>query len=265
MERFYQKYPKLRCQANHKAFLDAAEQDGGTVVVTMEWMELVKDSLQLATLSGTPEEALDKFIEANPAYAFQANRRLILERIRETRETVQQAVSALHNQLAFNQEIANEQITKNEATERAVLIAEIALDYSPVEHAQSLQRQKLQHLSIEQLRTDAQLIRDRKRFQKMSKEELKQHIRQQREQQPSLALPELPPYIRRADLLALLNSADGSNLPVELLDGRNFKNGKEAFRFICEKFGYDAVNKCLGTYTAPPQIAGNVRQVRLEI
>ena len=54
MERFYQKYPKLRCQANHKAFLDAAQQDGGTEIVTAEWLELQLD------LSRALTEAIEK-------------------------------------------------------------------------------------------------------------------------------------------------------------------------------------------------------------
>jgi hypothetical protein len=264
MECFYQKYPKLRCQANHKAFLDAAEQDGGSEVLTAEWMELQMDSLKLAVLSETPEEALDKFLAENPAYNFESNRQFILQRIRDTRETVQQAVSALHSQLAFNEEIANEQIAQNEAKERAALIEEIALDYSPFEHAKNLQREKLQHLPIATLRADVQVIRDRKRFRQMSKEELKAHIRQQRGEQPSPAVPELPKYIQRDELLALLNSADGSGFP-ELVGRKTFKNGKEAFQFVCEKYGFDNVNRRLGTYTAPPEIAGRVRNIRMEI
>jgi type IV secretory pathway VirJ component len=266
-EEFYDKHPRLRLQANHQIFLDAAEQDGGSEVLTAEWMELQMDSLKLAMLSETPEEALNKFIRENPAYDCEANRQIILQRIRETRETIPQAVAALRNQLAFDEDIANEQIAENEKKERTALIDEIALDYSPFQHAQDIQRQKLQHLPIEQLRADVQVIRDRKRFRQMTKEQLKEHIRQQRGEQPTPALPELPKYIQRADLVALLLSADGSgsNLPVELVDGKTFKSGKEAFKYLCEKYSYDEVNKRLGTFTAPRQIAGHVRQVRLEI
>lgn len=85
------------------------------------------DSLKLAMLSETPEEALNKFIRENPAYDFQANREIILERVHQTHETVQQAVTALHNQLAFNQEVYDADSAKKEAEERVALTEEIVL------------------------------------------------------------------------------------------------------------------------------------------
>ncbi len=122
-------------------------------------------------------------------------------------------------------------------------------------------RLKFESMPLQQLRSEVARIREERRLHGLTGQELRAHIRSQ-QQQPSLTVPELPNYIARADLLELLNSLgspDGSRA-IELLDGKSFANGKEAFHYVCDKYGFDAVNKRLGTY-AKRQIAGIVREI----
>lgn len=121
---------------------------------------------------------------------------------------------------------------------------------------------KFESMPLEQLRAEIAQIREERRMRNMTGQELRAYLRQR--QQPSPAVPELPNHIKRADLIELLNSVDSpdANRAIELLDGKSFANGKEAFRYVCDKFGFDAVNQRLGTYVKP-QIAGIVREVIL--
>jgi hypothetical protein len=242
-EKFYAKYPQLRVQANHQIFLNAAEEDGGSEVLTAEWMELQLDSLrgQLAVLQETPDEALNRFIRENPAYDSEANRQIIAQRIRQTNETVQQAVFALETQLAFNQEVASEHTAQLEQQERAALVEEIALDYSPVEFAQNLQRRKLRHLDIEWLRAKAQEIKARRHFRSMTKEELKMHLRHQRDQ----------------------NTPAPLELPAEFTPEKIRSLSVEEIKKLNRIYGHDVVNARLGY--VKPEIGGMVRIVNMEI
>jgi len=122
-------------------------------------------------------------------------------------------------------------------------------------------RLKFESMPLQQLRSEASRIREERRLRSMTGTELRAHIRSQ-QQQSSPPAEELPNYIQRDELLALLNSPDGSGFP-ELTGRRTFKTGQEAFRFVCERFGFDIVNRRLGTYTEPPQIAGIVREIIL--
>jgi hypothetical protein len=119
---------------------------------------------------------------------------------------------------------------------------------------------KFGSMPLQQLRAEIAQIREERRMRNMTGHELRAYLRQR--QQPPASVPELPNYIERADLLELLNSVDSSdaNRAIELLDGKSFANGKEAFRYVCDKYGFDAVNQRLGTYVKP-QIAGIVREI----
>jgi hypothetical protein len=195
MERFYQKFPKYRIQANHQMFLSAAEQDGGSEVLTAEWMELQLDSLrgQLAVLQETPDEALNKFIAENPAYDCEANRQLIAQRVRETHETVQQAVSAL--QLAFNQEVADEHTAQKEAVEREELARYISKVYSLAPYGQEMEYKKIVGASMEYLRSRATQIRLNSEMRLKSKQELKGVIHHEADRRRAALNPVLPEEI----------------------------------------------------------------------
>jgi len=223
-EKFYQKYPHLKMQANHQIFLQAAEQDGGSEVLTAEWLELQLDSLgaQLGVMRETPQEALDKFMQANPALECGANRALILRRVQQTNQSVQQAVYALSNQLAVNQDVADEIKAQSEAQERPKLIEEIVQDYSLDQATQDNHRSRLQaaNPSIEALRKTAQEIRDRQSFRKMSKAELRGIIRGANQPQAQ----ELPARYTREHLLLLANT------------------DLDAFKNIVKRFGQTLVN-----------------------
>jgi hypothetical protein len=119
-EKFYSKFPQYRIQANHEIFLVAASADGGSEVLTAEWMELQLDSLrgQLAVLQETPAQQLDAFMKQHPALDCTANRRFIADHIHQNYGTVEQAVSALGNQLAFNQDVADEHAAQKQTQER---------------------------------------------------------------------------------------------------------------------------------------------------
>lgn len=243
MERFYQKHPEYKIQANHIIFLDAAEEDGGSELLTAEWMELQLDSLrgQLALLKETPAQALDKFMRAHPELNCIANRNLIAEYIQKNYGTVEQAVTALADRLAVYQDIADEQLAQQQAQERASLIEEIVADYSPSQFAQDVQRKKLQGFSIERLQAKAQEIRDRRFFRSMSKEELKAYLRQQRD----------------------LNTPAPLELPAEITADAIKRMDPNEIRRLNRIYGRDVVNARLGY--VKPEIGGDVRQVNLVI
>ena len=223
-EKFYWKYPKLKMQANHQIFLQAAEAAGGSEVLTAEWLELQLDSLrgQLGVMRETPQEALDNFMQANPGFECGANRALILQRVQRTNESVHQAAVALGNQLAFNQEVADEIKAQSEAQERPGLIEEIVLDHSLVRATQDNYRRRLQaaNLSIESLRQTAQEIRDRQAFRKMSKEDLRKILRDANPPQADT----LPEKYSREHLIFLANT------------------DLEAFKNVCKRWGQTLVN-----------------------
>lgn len=212
----------------------------------MSWTEplhlpIADSNRVLAVLEQTPNEALQSFMEKNPWYDCAANREIISKRIIRTHESVGQAVAALANQLAFNREIADANRVRKEADERAALIEEIVLDYSPVPHAQQLHRHKLRGVPTSNLQTMAEEIRDRKRFRQMSKDELKKYLRQQREQNTPAAL-ELPAEFTPEKI---------RNLSVEDIKNLN------------RVYGRDVVNQRLGYIK--PEIGGLVRTVSVEI
>jgi len=218
---------------------------GGTEMFTVEnsilWLDDPALRSRLAVLSETPDQALDKFMEQNPAYDCEGNRQAIAQRVRQTNETVKQAVLGLGTQLAFNQEVASEHTAQLEQQERAALIEEIALDYSPVEFAQNLQRRKLQHVDIEYLRAKTQEIKDRRHFRSMSKEDLRKHLRHQRDQNTPATL----------------------ELPAEYTPEKIRSLSVEEIKRLNRIYGHDVVNARLGYIK--PEIGGMVRHVNMEI
>jgi len=243
MERFYAKYPQYRIQANHRIFLNAAEQDGGSEVLTAEWMELQLDSLggQLAVLLETPAEGLDRFMSENPWYACEANRQIIAQRVHDTYETVQQAASVLQNQLALDQAVFDEVSALREAEERTALIEEIVVDYSPGRITQDIQRNNLQYQTIEALRSKAEEIRERKRYRQMSTLELRSYLRERREQ-AAPAPVELPAEITRQQI---------TQMPPEQI------------RALIQRYGKDQVDQRLGY--VKPEFGGTTRNVNIQI
>lgn len=242
-EKFYAAHPEYRIQANHQIFLDAAEQDGGSEVLTAEWMELQLDSLrgELAVLPETPAEGLNKFMTENPWYDCAANRQMIAQRVHETYETVQQAVSVLQNQLAFDRAIFDEVSAQAEVEERAALIEEIALDFSADKSTQEIQRTKLQHVPIEALRSKVREIQERRRYRSMSPSALRSYLRERREQ-AAPAPAELPAEITRQQIT---------------------KMSPEQIRSLIQRYGKPQVDERLGY--VKPEIVGNVRNVNFQI
>jgi hypothetical protein len=235
METFYQKFPQYKIQANHRIFLDAAEQDGGSEVLTAEWMELQLDSLhgQLAVRQN-PVDALNHLMQENPGFDCLANRQIILQRVRDTNEAVNEAVTALKGHLAFNQDAHSEHATQ--------------LEQQAIERRAQLEQQervalidKLRHVPIESLRTAAQEVRERKAFRDMSVEQLREYTRKQREQTSPAAAPQLPAEVTAQKIKAM---------------------SPDEIRRLNRVYGQDAVNTRLGY--VKPVIGGLVRDIRLE-
>jgi hypothetical protein len=223
-QRLYQLRPELNIRANDKMFLKYEGPELFTAENAILWLDNPEFRNSLAVMRETPSEALDNFMQANPGFACESNRRLILARVGQTNESVQQAAIALNNQkqLAFNQDVVDELRAKAEAEERPLLIEEIVLDFSLDKPTQDDHRKKLQaaSLPIETLRQRAQEIRDRHAFRKMSKEDLRKIVRGSNK----LQVQELPAQYTREHLLMLANT------------------DINAFKEVCNRWGHETVN-----------------------
>jgi hypothetical protein len=181
MEKFYAKYPQYRVQANHQYFLDAAEQDGGSEVLTAEWMELQLDGLrdQLAVLRELPSQAIDQFMHQNPALDTMANRQLIQQQMKNY-GTVEQAVEALAANLSFDQQVADQHQQQQEVEERARLVDILAKSHSIFPQAQDRYRYTtLRRASLDELRLMHHNLELRRKYEAMSPEELKRTAKQE--------------------------------------------------------------------------------------
>src|ERR1700722_5021523 len=148
-QRLYKLKPEFNVRANDKFFLDYAKQSGGTEAFDAEaailWLDDPALRQQLVTLAETPDQAFDRFFSTFPAFAFDANRK-VLEAYISTHRWVMTfdnlKEAARHVELAVDQQIVNDQMAQQEQEERAALIEEIALDHSRDQYGQSIQRKK---------------------------------------------------------------------------------------------------------------------------
>jgi hypothetical protein len=243
-QRLYALKPELDVRANDRLFLDWEGEDAFTAENAILWLDNPQFRSQLAVLREpreTLEQAISGYMKQNPALSSDANRQMILERINWSHETVQEAVSALGNQLSFNQEVADEHQQQQAMQARESLIEELVQDHSSLSWNQNIYRQKLQRYSTESLQAKAQEVRDRKFFRSMSKDELKAHLRNLREQQAPTA-PQLP--------------AEYTVERIKSLSVQEIKN-------LNNRYGRDVVNARLGY--VKPQIQGDVRIVNMEM
>jgi hypothetical protein len=204
---FYQKFPLYDVRANDSIFLDAAEQDGGSEVLTAEWLELVLDSLRgrlvvlSQTAAQTANDAIENWAKQNPGYDCIANRQAIAERLSQQQEhmntdSVAQAFNELHQSLAFNSEIYEEHVQQQLAAEREQLIDLLARNHSLSPLAQDQYRNTtLKRASIEDLRQMGRNYELRKRFNSMSDKDLKQEARQDADRRRAALQPSLPSEI----------------------------------------------------------------------
>lgn len=141
------------------------------------------------------EMAIYQFLESHPSLNFEANRGLIREYLGQhpaTMENLTRAVESLGLSLAAKPsgqiaaEAADEIDRQQQAAaeERESLIEIIVQDYSRDSRSQEHERSRLvsRGTSLEVLRDKVRTIHDRKRFRAMAPDELKQWLRQQREQ-----------------------------------------------------------------------------------
>jgi hypothetical protein len=210
------------------------------------WLDVLKG--QLAVLRETPDEALNNFMQDNPAYECSANRALIAERVHQTNSSVSQAVQSLGNRLAFNQNahaVHNAQLEQQAAVrsaemeqyERNVCIEEIALDWSRDAFSQNVKRAKLNYLPTEMLRSQAQEVRDRRALRGLNAFELREHLSKARQTTPAPAV-ELPVEYTRETIKAM---------------------SPDEIRKLVRVYGNDQVNRRLGYIK--PEIGGFVREI----
>jgi hypothetical protein len=225
---FYQKYPLYDVRANDSVILDWADQCGGRELISDRQLELWLDDPQLrnrlAVLRETPAQALDQFMEQNPGYDCLANRQMLVQQMEQNYQSVEQAVSVLRNQLAFNAGIAAEHSAHLEQQERSQMVEIIVRDYSHNSGVQDQQRNKLERASIDELRQQAEQIRLRKHFASMSKEDLKRVLREEADRRRQSLNPVLPSEITASVIRAAS--------PAQINDWR-------------KRYGYDLLNQRL--------------------
>jgi hypothetical protein len=265
LDGFFLKHPEVADNvATRQALVRRASTLPDNGIITLEHLE---EALQLLVVEGTvkakkiPTAAERKAQQAQDRQTFQiaarkygfadneANFKFIVATLGPGFSENQ--IPQIQSQLA---PVGPEEQQDRDEQERQEIIEEIS--GSRVMPMQD--KAKLEGMPLDQLRVEVAKVRDERRLRQMSGTELRAYIRGQ--QQPSPAAPELPNYVGRDDLIAVLNCTDGSEFP-DLLDRKIFANGRQAFEYLCSKWGFDVVNKRLGVHVAPSEIAGIVREV----
>jgi hypothetical protein len=246
--KFYDKHPLYNSRSNDDIFLDYAEQCGGRELISAEQLELWLDSLKgkLAVMSETPAEALAKFMAENPAYACEANGRMLVQHLRQhgqpiILQKIKEAFAEIKNQLAFNQEVADERARTLEAKEREELARYISKTYGRTTATQDLKYRELMRTSTQYLRDRAAEIREKTRLTSMSKNEVKAEIG---------AIRKTETY--RFDVLP------------DTVTAEYIKHAKpEELSSLIQHYGADALNARLGY--VKPELDALVRTVRLPL
>jgi len=111
-------------------------------------------------------------------------------------------------------------------------------------------RLKFESMPLEHLRAEVARIREERRLRSLTGTELRAHIRSQQVDQTET----LPDDYTKAQLELMLATDD---------TGKIFKEGRNAFKDLCKRYGWRAIEERMGGYK-PPAIAGVVRQIRHE-
>jgi hypothetical protein len=111
-------------------------------------------------------------------------------------------------------------------------------------------RLKFESMSLEQLRLEVARIREERRLQSLTGQELRAHIRSQQVDRTE----KLPDDYTKAQLELMLATDD---------TGKIFKEGRNAFKDLCKRYGWRQVEERMSGYTQPA-IAGVVRTLRHE-
>jgi len=197
MTKFFERHPELKNTANAHMLHDWAKSSGGEELISVEWLELqlenpeLRNSLAVQTPRETSEQATYRWLTENPAQNCKANEQMILERLSWSDETVEQAVAALGNQLAFNQEVHEEHISQLEQQEREQLVDLLARNHSLSPMAQQMYRNgTLKRASLEELRQMGRNHELRKQFTSISDQALKHVAHQEAVQRRAQHIPD---------------------------------------------------------------------------